>query len=71
MTNDPEDTTDPAGQHFGLARLLKEDGQVDAARREVLKSLEEAPRYRAAHALLLELAAPKLGSTPAAQGATP
>lgn len=58
------DSTDPAEQHFRLARLLKEDGQRDAARREVLKSLEEAPRYRAAHALLLELTGNQKGAAP-------
>jgi tetratricopeptide (TPR) repeat protein len=58
------DTTDPAEQHFRLARLLKDDGQLDAARREALKSLEEAPRYRAAHALLLELTKEPEGATP-------
>jgi tetratricopeptide (TPR) repeat protein len=59
------DVTDPAEQHYRLARLLRDDGQPDAARREVLKSLEAAPRYRAAHALLLELA------IPATEGAKP
>jgi len=52
------DESDPAGIHFRLAGLLKDGGKADEARREVLKSLEDAPRYLAAHALLLELAAP-------------
>jgi tetratricopeptide (TPR) repeat protein len=49
------DDTDPAGLHYHLALLLRDDAQADAARREVLRALEEAPRYREAHSLLLEL----------------
>lgn len=47
--------TDPAEVHFRLATQLAEDKQNTAARREVLKALEEAPRYRDAHRLLLKL----------------
>lgn len=50
------DDTDPAGVHFRLAKLLREGGKEDEALREVLKSLEEAPRFAEAHGLLLELA---------------
>lgn len=50
------DDTDPAGVHFRLAKLLREGGREDEALREVLKSLEEAPRFAEAHGLLLELA---------------
>ena len=49
---------DPPDQpeiHFRLARLLKEDNAA-AAHRHVLLALEEAPRFRAAHELLLKLA---------------
>lgn len=49
------DPIDPADAHFRLAQLLREDGKVDEARREVLMALEEAPRYRAALRLLKEL----------------
>ena len=49
------DSSDPAGIHFRLATLLKESGKVAEARLEVLKSLEEAPRFLEAHRLLLEL----------------
>lgn len=49
------DETDPAEVHFHLAKLLRQDGQADEARREVLKALEDAPRFREAHRLLLEL----------------
>lgn len=49
------DETDPAGVHFRLARLLRDAGKTAEARREVLRSLEEAPRYLDAHRLLLEL----------------
>ena len=49
------DDSDPADIHYRLARLLQKQGKRDEARREVLKSLEEAPRYQDAHKLLLEL----------------
>jgi tetratricopeptide (TPR) repeat protein len=52
------DETDPAGIHFGLARLLRDVGKLEAARLEVLKSLDEAPRFLDAHRLLLELVEP-------------
>ena len=64
------DTTDPAEIHFRLARLLKESDQTDAAKREVLKALEFAPRFRAAHKLLLDLVATK-PSKPTTQEASP
>lgn len=49
------DTTDIAETHFRLASLLRDDSKPDAARRHVLMALEEAPRFLAAHKLLLEL----------------
>jgi tetratricopeptide (TPR) repeat protein len=49
------DESDPADTHFRLARMLAKLGQKAEARREVLKSLEEAPRFLEAHKLLLEL----------------
>ena len=49
------DDSDPAEVHYRLARLLHQQGKRDEARREVLKSLEEAPRFLDAHRLLLEL----------------
>jgi len=69
------DPTDPAEQHFRLARMLKENGQAKEARRAALKALEAAPRYRAAHALLLELGPSEAGGetnvTPTTEGTTP
>lgn len=50
------DDSDPSDLHYRLARLLQKLGRRDEARREVLKSLEEAPRFLDAHKLLLELA---------------
>ncbi len=47
---------DPALVHYRLAKLLHDKGQPEA-RRHVLQALEEAPRYRAAHRLLLEIIA--------------
>ncbi len=52
------DDTDPAEVHYRLAALLKQGGRAVEARREVLKSLEEAPRFRDAHRLLLDLVGP-------------
>jgi DNA-binding SARP family transcriptional activator len=49
------DETDPADTHYRLAKLLAKLGQPVEARREVLKSLEAAPRFLEAHRLLLEL----------------
>lgn len=49
------DETDPADVHYHLAKLLSQAGKQDEARREVLKSLEDAPRFLASHRLLLEL----------------
>jgi tetratricopeptide (TPR) repeat protein len=52
------DETDPADTHYRLAKLLAKLGQPVEARREVLKSLEAAPRFLEAHKLLLELVGP-------------
>ena len=49
--------TDPARLHYRLATSLARLDRNDEARRHVLMALEEAPRYRAAHKLLLELKA--------------
>jgi tetratricopeptide (TPR) repeat protein len=48
------DPPDPAETHFRLAQLLDRAGDP-AARRHVLQALEEAPRYRAALQLLLDI----------------
>jgi tetratricopeptide (TPR) repeat protein len=48
---------DPAELHFRLAKLLYRAGSPEA-RRQVLQALEEAPRYREALRLLLEIDAP-------------
>lgn len=49
------DTTDPAETHFRLATLLESAGERDEAKRAVLRSLEDAPRFLEAHKLLLKL----------------
>ncbi len=46
--------SDPAEMHYRLARLLHATGDP-AAKREVLLALEDAPRFRAALTLLLEI----------------
>jgi tetratricopeptide (TPR) repeat protein len=50
------DPPDPAEAHYRLGRLLHQAGDA-RAKRHVLQALEEAPRYRDAHRLLLELSA--------------
>lgn len=46
---------DPADVHYRLARALLSTGQSKEAKRNVLKALEEAPRFRDAHRLLLRI----------------
>ena len=49
------DPLDRAEQHYQVAQLLAEDQQLAAAEKEVVLALEEAPRYRAAHRLLVQI----------------
>jgi tetratricopeptide (TPR) repeat protein len=65
------DDTDPAFVHYQLAKLLSQDGKRVEARREVLKSLEEAPRFLEAHRLLLELADPVAAKADASRPRSP
>jgi tetratricopeptide (TPR) repeat protein len=52
------DPPDPALVHYQLARLLHARGNAEAeAKRHVLQALEEAPRFREAQRLLLQLEA--------------
>ena len=46
---------DPAYIHFRLAKSLHAQGKMEDAKRQTLMALEEAPRYRDAHQLLLKL----------------
>jgi tetratricopeptide (TPR) repeat protein len=48
------DPPDPAAAHFQLARLLHQTGDP-GAKRQLLQALEEAPRFREGHRLLLEI----------------
>ena len=48
------DPPDPAEAHFRVAVLMNEKGEPDA-RRHLLQALEEAPRFREAHRLLLQM----------------
>jgi tetratricopeptide (TPR) repeat protein len=59
------DPLDKPEQHYRLAKLLYEEGKLAEARREVDLSLEDAPRFRDALGLLLEIA----GKMDAASGA--
>jgi len=49
---EPDDIADV---HYRLARTLLQSGDKERAKRHVLMALEEAPRFRAAQQLLLEL----------------
>jgi tetratricopeptide (TPR) repeat protein len=49
------DPLDLADHHYRLAKLLAAENQLPAARQEVVRALEEAPRFRDAHRLLLEI----------------
>lgn len=49
------DADDPADIHFRLAKALYAMGKLKEARRQTLMALEEAPRYRSAHHLLLKI----------------
>jgi len=50
------DPPDPTETHYQLAKLLHARGNSEAeARRQVLQALEEAPRFRDAQKLLLEV----------------
>ena len=64
------DPPDPAEVHFRLARLLHQRGDP-AAKRQVLQALEEAPRFRDGHRLLLEINRENQDKKPAAAAAAP
>ncbi len=49
------DPADPAELHYRLAKHLHHLGQNREAERHVLMALEEAPRFRSAHRLLLSI----------------
>ena len=49
------DPLDRSEHHYKLARLLLEESKLPEARRQAVMALEEAPRYRDAHRVLLEI----------------
>ena len=49
------DPLDLADHHYRLATLLRAEQRLGEARRHVLMALEEAPRFRDAHRLLLDI----------------
>ena len=63
------DPLDRADHHYRLARLLAQEKQLPEARQEVLRALEEAPRFRDAHRLLLEIV--ERGGTAAGPATSP
>jgi tetratricopeptide (TPR) repeat protein len=58
------DPDDPADIHFRLAKSLHAQGRMEDAKRQTLMALEEAPRFRDAHQLLLKLVKQKSPSQP-------
>jgi tetratricopeptide (TPR) repeat protein len=59
------DPPDPSQVHFQLARLLHARGDADSeAKRQVLQALEEAPRFRDAQRLLLDIEGAKSPERP-------
>lgn len=56
------DPADPAEIHFRLASSLRKENDP-AAKRHILQALEEAPRFREAHRLLLAIARAESGPT--------
>jgi len=64
------DPLDLADHHYRLAKLLAEDNQLPAAKQEVIRALEEAPRFRDAHRLLLEIVE-KLPASPSPVATAP
>jgi len=61
---------DAARLNFRLAQVLKDSNPVES-RRRVLLALEQSPRYREAHQLLLRLQPPTPAPAPADPAATP
>lgn len=49
------DPIDPADMHYRLGCAFRRTGDLPSAKRQILLSLEEAPRFRAAHRQLLEI----------------
>ena len=47
--------TDPASIHYRLAVSLQSVGKIELAKRQVLKALEESPRYKAAMELFVTM----------------
>jgi len=58
------DPDDPADIHFRLAKSLHALGRMEDAKRQTLMALEEAPRFRDAHQLLLKLVKQNSSSQP-------
>ncbi|MDG2102144.1 MAG: tetratricopeptide repeat protein [Pirellulaceae bacterium] len=58
------DPFDPAETFYRYALALQKSGEVEQARRQILKCLEQAPRYRKAHQLLQDLNESNAGGAP-------
>ncbi len=62
------DPVNMADDHYHLGKLLADEKQLPTARREIDMALEDAPRYREAAKLLLQIAAEMDAETPPATG---
>ena len=62
------DPIDPAAIDFRMAQTLADMNQTDRAKHHVLRALQEAPRYRDAHRLLLKLTEKPTSKPPKADG---
>ena len=65
------DPLDRADVHFRLASALHRTKQLAAAKRQVIMALEQAPRYRDAHALLLKIVAEQTSTDEASLADSP
>ena len=63
------DPLDRSEHHYKLAKLLLDEKQLPEARRQAVMALEEAPRYREAHKLLLKIVR-EMDAAPASPSAT-
>jgi cellulose synthase operon protein C len=55
---------DPAKAHYDLARAYRQSHQIEQAKDELLAALENAPGYRQAQKMLLELSGESSGTQP-------
>jgi len=64
------DPLEKSEHHYQLAKLLVEEKQLPAARNHIIRALEEAPRFRDAHRLLLDIVDRMKADPPATNAST-